>query len=68
MYARLRRRVKAGVFKALFGTDTDRDLRTVMLDGTYVKLHQLFSGARSNGAGPETSQVNQKIGRSRCVY
>ncbi len=64
VHRRYRRWVKAKVFEQLFGTSSERDLRTIMADGTYIKLHRNAAGARRNGLSPAKSKVEQKIGRS----
>ena len=54
------------MFLALFLTlAKDFDLKIVMVDGTFVKVHQHGTGAPKNGASSEESQANQAIGKSR---
>ena len=64
VHRRFRRWVKAGVFKRIFDAIPDPDLRTLLVDGTYAKLHQNGAGARRGGLTPKQSAVKQKIGRS----
>ncbi len=65
VYWRFRRWIKAGVFDLIFAVLTaDRDLTTVMVDGTFAKVHQHAAGARKLGETAETSKKLQKIGRS----
>ena len=42
-----------------------RDLKVVMVDGTFIKVHKHGAGAPRGGLTPEESQVAQAIGRSR---
>ena len=65
VYMRFRRWTKRGVFKRLSEQLGERNLKTIMIDGTFVKLHQHGAGARRNGLTPAASAVKQKIGRSR---
>ena len=66
VYQTFRRWEANGVFLALFLTlAKDFDLKVVMVDGTFVKVHQHGTGAPKNGASSEESQANQAIGKSR---
>ncbi len=66
VYQTFRRWAKNGVFLALFLTlAKDYDLKVVMVDGTFVKVHQHGTGAPKDGASREESQANQAIGKSR---
>ena len=65
VYWRFRRWAKAGVFDRIFAVlSADRDLKTVMVDGTFAKAHQHAAGARKLGKTAEASKKLQKIGRS----
>lgn len=55
MHRRFRRWVRSAVFERLLNDLPERDLRTIMVDGCYVKLHRYGSGARRNGATREES-------------
>ena len=66
VYQTFRRWERNGVFLMLFLTlAKDFDLKIVMVDGTFVKVHQHATGAPKNGASSEESRVNQAIGKSR---
>ena len=66
VYQRFRRWVIGGVFDRIFeGTNGLCDFRVVMVDGSFVKVHQHGTGARRNGATPDESANRQGIGRSR---
>jgi len=60
VYSRFRRWLVRGYFDAMFSffTATESDLETVMIDGSYVHVHQHASGARGGSA-------KQAIGVSR---
>ena len=56
VYQRFRRWVKAGVFDAVFGSlISDMDLGVVMVDGTFVKVHQHATGAPKEDARQTTA-------------
>ena len=66
VYQTFRRWAKNGVFLLLFlSLAQDNDLRIVMVDGTFLKVHRHATGAPKNGASSEESRVNQAIGASR---
>ena len=51
IYQRFRRWERAGVFEEIFATTSgELDLRTVQVDGSYVKVHQHGAGAPRAGA------------------
>ncbi len=64
VYRRFRRWTLAGVFKRIGKPNDNRDLRTIMIDATYIKLQKSASGARRNGLSPTASARLQAIGRS----
>ena len=64
VYRRFRRWTASGVFDRMFGGLGDRDLGTVMIDGTIAKVHQHGAGARRHGATPKESAARQGLGRS----
>ena len=61
VYQRFRRWTRSGVFDHIFETTRgEMDLRTIQVDGTYVKAHQHSAGAPKTDARPMTqSGVNQ---------
>lgn len=60
VYQRFRRWTKAGVFDALFNhLAGELNLGTVMVDGTFVKVHQHGAGA-PKGDAPATGLVPPK--------
>ena len=66
VYQRFRRWKLAGVFDRIFeSTHGLMDYRSVMVDGTFCKVHQHGTGARRHGETPEESARKQAIGRSR---
>ena len=66
VYQRFRRWKLAGVFDRIFkSTHGLIDYRVVMVDGSFIKVHQHGTGARRNGETPEDSAKKQAIGRSR---
>jgi len=53
VYQRFNRWVKSGVFDAVFASlDAELDLGVVMVDGTFVKVHQHATGAPKEDARP----------------
>ena len=55
VYQRFRRWSRAGVFDRIFdSTGGDLDVRSVQVDGSYVKVHQHGTGAPKEGARPTT--------------
>ena len=60
VYRRFRRWVKSGVFANLLAVlQEELDLTTVMVDGTFIKVHQ-------HGSGPEKGGVpRQKAGKPK---
>ena len=51
VHRRFRRWVKSGVFQQIFEViEEDLDLKTVMVDGTFAKVHQHGSGAKKAAA------------------
>ena len=53
IYQRFNRWVKRGVFGKIFeALNKNLDLRTVMVDGTYVKVHQHGTGSLKGAARP----------------
>ena len=65
VHRRFRRWARSGVFQKAFAGLGKRDLRTIMVDGSFAKLHQHGAGARRNGLTPRESSAKQNIGRSR---
>ena len=71
IYQRFRRRCRQGVcddgWFARLTADLEPDLDTVMVDGTFVKVHQHGTGAPKGDAGttPDDSRAAQAIGVSR---
>ena len=65
VYQRYRRWTLAGVFKRIGKPQGNRDLRTIMIDATHVKLQRPASGALRHGLTPAQSAKRQAIGRSR---
>ena len=60
VYQRFRRWTKAGVFEQLFNSlAQELQLDTLMVDGTFVKVHQHGTGA-PKGVAPETSPGSPK--------
>lgn len=66
VYWRFRRWARSGVFDRLFASVLpERDLTSLMVDGTFAKAHQHAAGAlKPEGETAETSKTLQKIGRS----
>ena len=66
VHRRFRRWAQSGVFQRIFEVvEEDLDLKTVMVDGTFAKVHQHGAGAKKSGCPPEESAERQAIGRSR---
>ena len=66
VYQRFRRWDMAGVLDELFeGTKIRLDVRSVQVDGTYVKAHQHAAGAPTWVRLPDESRRLQAIGRNR---
>ena len=66
VHQRFRRWTVAGVFDRLCeATQGLFDFHVVMVDGSFVKVHQHATGARRNGSSPDDSARRQGIGRSR---
>ena len=64
VYQRFRRWTAKGVMVKVFALCVGRNFDSVMVDGTFAKLHQHGAGARRNGLEPSESRRMQKIGRS----
>ena len=64
VYQRFRRWTVKGVMVKVFALCIERNPKSVMVDGTFAKLHQHGAGARRNGRDPAESRRTQKIGRS----
>lgn len=66
VYQTFRRWAKRGVFLQMFlALVRGRDLKVVMVDGTFIKVHKHGAGAPRGTLTPEESQVAQAIGKSR---
>ena len=53
VHRRFRRWADSGVFDRIFeATSGDMDLRSVMVDGSFAKVHQHGTGAKKSGARP----------------
>ena len=66
LHRRFRRWSKTGVFDRVFAAKVgDRELRSIMVDGTFAKVHQHGAGALTSGDAPEVSAKRQNIGRSK---
>ena len=62
---RFRRWARKGVFSKIFdGSKEDVNLQSVMIDGTFAKVHQHGTGAK-RGCSPEESARRQAIGRTK---
>ena len=59
VYQRFRRWSKAGVFERVFEATGDLDLRSVQVDGSYVRVHQHGAGA-PKGASHRTNHDSSK--------
>lgn len=66
VYQRFRRWSQARVFEYLFElTGGDLDLRTVQVDGTYVKVHQHGTGAPKADAHPNSPDATRRSAERR---
>ena len=66
LHRRFRRWTRSGVFDRVFTAKIgDSDLRSIMVDGTFAKVHQHGTGALTSGDEPKVSAKRQKIGRSK---
>ena len=66
VYQAFRRMCRRGVFLLLFmSLAKELDLRVVMVDGSFVKVHQHAAGARRGERTPEESRVAQAIGKTK---
>lgn len=64
VYQRFRRWSDAGVFDQIFETTQgDLDMRSVQVDGSYVKVHQHGTGAPKVVARPKRPAKRKKSGR-----
>ena len=62
VYQRLNRWVKSGVFDAVFASlDAELDLGVVMVDGTFVKVHQHGTGAPKEDARPTSPNQRRRL-------
>ena len=63
---RYRRWAQSGVFQRIFDVvEEDLDLKAVVVDGTFAKVHQPGAGAKKAAGPPEESADRQAIGRTR---
>lgn len=46
VYVRFRRWAKAGVWKQLFESFTDKEMQTLLIDSTVIRTHQHAAGAQ----------------------
>ena len=51
-----------GVFDRIFEATSEVDLRTVMVDGTFSKVHQHGTGAKKAEARPTNQQSDRPLG------
>ena len=66
MYRAFKRWCDRGIFLQLFlSLAKERDLRVVMVDGTFIKVHQHGTGARRGGRDAEGSRKMQAIGLTK---
>jgi putative transposase len=49
VYVRFRRWAKAGVWQKIFEDLRDKDVRTLLIDSTAIRVHQHAAGALKNG-------------------
>ena len=62
VYQRFNRWVKSGVFDAVFASlDKELDLGVVMVDGTFVKVHQHGTGAPKEDARPTSPNQHKRL-------
>ena len=65
VYQRFNRWVKSGVFDAVFASLADElDLGVVMIDGTFVKVHQHGTGAPKEDARPTSPNPSSRSGEA----
>ena len=65
VHRRFRRWVKAGVFDRIFeSTHGELDLRSVQIDGSFVKVHQHATGAKKAEARPMYQPKNRQLGEA----
>ena len=63
VHRRFRRWVKAGVFDRIFeATHGSLDLKTVQVDGSFVKVHQHATGAKKAEARPMDQPEDRPLG------
>ena len=66
VYQAFRRMCKRGAFLLMFmSLAKELDLKLVMVDGSFVKVHQHAVGARRGELTPEESRVAQAIGKTK---
>ncbi len=66
VYKAFRRMCQRGAFLTMFmSLAKERDLTVVMVDGSFVKVHQHAVGARRGERTPEESRVAQAIGQTK---
>lgn len=66
VHRRFRRWVNAKIFERIFETMASMlDLDIIMVDGTFIKVHQSAAGARREGRSRAASREQQAIGRSK---
>ena len=66
VYQAFRRMCKRGVFVRMFlSLAKELDLKVVMVDGSFVKVHQHAVGARRGELSPEESRKAQAIGKTK---
>lgn len=66
VYKAFRRMCKRGAFLMMFmSLAKDLDLKVVMVDGSFVKVHQHGTGARRGEQSPEESRKAQAIGKTK---
>jgi len=66
VYQAFRRMCQRGVFVRMFmSLAKELDLKVVMVDGSFVKVHQHAAGARRGELTPEESRKAQAIGKTK---
>ncbi len=66
VYQAFRRMCKRGAFLLMFMSLAKQlDMKLVMVDGSFVKVHQHAVGARRGELSPEESRVAQAIGKTK---
>lgn len=66
VYRSFRRWCRRGVFlRLLLSLARELDLRVLLVDGTFVKVHQHAAGAPKRGRQPDISRSEQALGVSR---